>query len=169
MDFEDNLRFVLSTAEQLPTHIHLSEFDYKFMEGKRERKESKTLRFRKLTENELGQLLRRLQDTPQQQHVIGFNIWGNKIGPYGCSALSQAQPHLSALQELNLRGNLILLILFCLFGLVYWGRMCGRRRGCEVSHAAGNSIGPSGCSALSQALPHLSALQELNLQGNLIL
>ena len=108
MDFEDNLRFVLSTAEQLPTHIHLSEFDYKFMEGKRERKESKTLRFRKLTENELGQLLRRLQDTPRQQHVIGFNIRGNKIGPSGCSALSQALPHLSALQELNLVGNLIL-------------------------------------------------------------
>jgi len=106
MDFEDNLRFVLSPAEQLPTHIHLGEFDYKFMKGIRERKESKT--FRKLTENELGQLLRRLQDTPQQQHVIGFNIRGKKIGPSGCSALSQALPHLSALQELNLVGNLIL-------------------------------------------------------------
>jgi hypothetical protein len=38
-----------------------------------------------------------------------------------------------------------------------------------VSHAAGNAIGDSGCSALSQALPHLSALQLLYLGGNLIL
>jgi hypothetical protein len=38
-----------------------------------------------------------------------------------------------------------------------------------VSHAAGNKIGPSGCSALSQALPHLSALQQLDLESNLIL
>jgi hypothetical protein len=38
-----------------------------------------------------------------------------------------------------------------------------------ISHAADNSIGPSGCSALAQALPHLSALQELNLEGDLIL
>jgi hypothetical protein len=35
-----------------------------------------------------------------------------------------------------------------------------------VSHAAANKIGPSGCSALSQALPHLSALQQLDLQCN---
>jgi hypothetical protein len=38
-----------------------------------------------------------------------------------------------------------------------------------VSHAAGNEIGPSGCSALSQALPHLSALQQLDFESNLIL
>jgi hypothetical protein len=38
-----------------------------------------------------------------------------------------------------------------------------------VSHAAGNAIGDSGCSVLSQALPHLSALQLLYLGGNLIL
>ena len=94
---------------------------------------------------------------------------GNDIGPSGCSALAQALPHLSALQQLDLGCNLILLILFCLFGLVYWGWMCGRRRGCVVSHAADNEIGDSGCTALSQALPHLSALQELNLECNLIL
>jgi hypothetical protein len=80
--------------------------------GKREKKKNEILRFRKLTENELDQLLRRLQDTPQKQHVIGFNIWGHSIGSSGCSALSKALPHLSALQRLNLGSNLILLMLF---------------------------------------------------------
>ncbi len=47
--------------------------------------------------------------------------------------------------------------------------MRGRLRGFVVSRAAGNSIGDSGCSALAQALPHLSALQQLNLESNLIL
>ena len=107
MDFEDSLRLALSPAEQLPPHINLGEYNYPFVDGKKEQKPTKALRFRRLTEHELNQLLRRLQDAPQQ-HVIGFNICGNEIGPSGCSALSQALPHLSALQELNLRGNLIL-------------------------------------------------------------
>jgi hypothetical protein len=47
--------------------------------------------------------------------------------------------------------------------------MHGRLRVCVVSHAAANEIGPSGCSALAQALPHLSALQQLNLICDLIL
>jgi hypothetical protein len=47
--------------------------------------------------------------------------------------------------------------------------MRGRLRVCVISHAAGNKIGDSGCSALAQALPHLSALQQLNLGSNLLL
>ncbi len=47
--------------------------------------------------------------------------------------------------------------------------MRGRLRGCVVSRAAANNIGPSGCSALAQALPHLSALQQLNLEGDLLM
>jgi hypothetical protein len=47
--------------------------------------------------------------------------------------------------------------------------MRGRLRVCVISHAAVTMIGDSGCSALAQALPHLSALQKLNLGGNLIL
>jgi hypothetical protein len=46
--------------------------------------------------------------------------------------------------------------------------MRGRIRVCVISLAAGNRIGASGCSALAQALPHLSALQKLNLECNLI-
>ncbi len=42
--------------------------------------------------------------------------------------------------------------------------MHGQLRGHLVSPAAGNGIGDSGCSALSRALPHLSALQELDLE-----
>ena len=34
------------------------------------------------------------------------------------------------------------------------------------SHAAGNNIGDSGCTALAGALPHLSALQQLYLLSN---
>jgi hypothetical protein len=65
-------------------------------------------------------------------------------------------------------------ILFCLFHVVCFD--CDFGDGLSVSfgdelvsHAAANKIGSSGCSALSQALPHLSALQQLYLGGNLIL
>jgi hypothetical protein len=34
------------------------------------------------------------------------------------------------------------------------------------SHAAGNNIGADGCTAIAGALPHLSALQALNLSGD---
>ena len=115
MDFEDNLRLVLSPAEQLPPHIHLGQYYYQFVNGKRVRQAKKASRFRELTENELNQLLRKLQDT--SHHVIEFNILNCRIGPSGCSALAQALPHLSALQQLNLGGNLILLIVLCLFVL----------------------------------------------------
>jgi hypothetical protein len=47
--------------------------------------------------------------------------------------------------------------------------MRGRLWMCVILHAAGNAIDPSGCFALAQALPHLSALQELNLESSLIL
>ena len=118
MDFEDNLRLVLSPAEQLPTHINLGElqYNYQFVNGKRVRQAKKTSRFRNLTENELHQLLRRLRDTPHH-HVIEFNIYNCRIGPSGCSALAQALPHLSALQQMDLGCNLIFLIVLCLFVL----------------------------------------------------
>jgi hypothetical protein len=41
----------------------------------------------------------------------------NYISDSGCCALAQALPHLSALQQLNLEGDLILLIVLCLFVL----------------------------------------------------
>jgi hypothetical protein len=113
MDFEDNLRLVLSPEEQLPPHINLGQYYYQFVNGKRASEAKNASRFRTLTPLELDQLLRRLQDTPQQ-HVIEMNICYNYIGDItlGCSALAQALPHLSALQQLNLGCNLILLILF---------------------------------------------------------
>jgi hypothetical protein len=113
MDFEDNLRLVLSPAEaeQLPRHINLGEYNYQLVDGKRI--QEKALRFRKLKAHELDQLLLRLH-APQQQ-VIVLNIGGNCIGDSGCSALSQALPHLSALQQLYLGGNLILFVSCSLF------------------------------------------------------
>jgi hypothetical protein len=36
----------------------------------------------------------------------------------------------------------------------------------KVSHSADNTIGPSSCTTLAGALPHLSALQELDLESN---
>jgi hypothetical protein len=55
----------------------------------------------------------------------------------------------------------------CILIFAFWLR--GRLRVCAISHAAVNEIGDSGCSALAQTLPHLSALQELNLRSDLIL
>jgi hypothetical protein len=78
------------------------------MDGKLKRKQEKSLHFRQLEGHELDQMLLRLH-APQQQ-VIVLNIGGNYIGDSGCSALSQALPHLSALQEMDLGCTLILFI-----------------------------------------------------------
>jgi hypothetical protein len=122
MDFEDNLRLVLSPAEQLPRHINLGEYNYQLVDGKHKRKQENALRFRKLKAHELDQLLLRLH-APQQQ-VIVLNIGGNYIGDSGCSALSQALPHLSALQQLDLESNFILFVLCSLFLIVTLGMDC---------------------------------------------
>ncbi len=85
LDFEDNLRFVLSPAEQLPRHINLDRRNplllvisgsspkqipimYEEMRDKSIHKD--------LTEQEFDQLLQKLQDAPPQ-HVIGLNFGCN--------------------------------------------------------------------------------------------
>jgi hypothetical protein len=87
----------------------------------------------------------------------------NNIGDSGCSALAEALPHLSALQELHLNGNYYFYFLSCL--RLDWGH-ASWAAGFVFTRAAGNDIGDSGCSALAEALPHLSALQELHLGSN---
>ncbi len=47
--------------------------------------------------------------------------------------------------------------------------MRGRLRVCVALHAADNFLEDYGCSALAQALPHLSALYYLNVRRKLIL
>ena len=76
MDFEDELRLVLSPGEQLPRHINLGKWNYQLVGG--ELKQNSTSRFRELTEHEFHELLHKLQDAPQQ-HVIGLNIGGNLL------------------------------------------------------------------------------------------
>ena len=76
MDFEDELRLVLSPGEQLPRHINLGKWNYQLVGGKLQLEENKT--FRKLTAQEFHQLLHKLQNAPQQ-HVIGFNLGGNLL------------------------------------------------------------------------------------------
>ncbi len=36
----------------------------------------------------------------------------------------------------------------------------------DLSHAADNEMGDSGCTAIAGALPHLSALQNVDVSGN---
>ena len=103
--FEDALRLVLSPAEQFSSHVNLGK--YKNTDGS---EFWPRLCFRKLLEHELRQLAQRLQTAPQQ-HVVVLNLSGHDIGPSGYLVLSQALPHLSALQVLNLGCQLILLFI----------------------------------------------------------
>ena len=80
----------------------------------------------------------------------------NEIGASGCAAVAGALPHLLALQVLNLGGNCFRYFVFSVLQRVVEG----------FSHAADNEIGDSGCAAVAGALPHLLALQELDLGSN---
>jgi hypothetical protein len=81
---------------------------------------------------------------------------GNNIGASGCIAVAEALPHLLALQKLRVGGNCFMIYLGCVFQRDVQGS----------SHAAGNNIGASGCIAVAGDLPHLLALQVLNLEGD---
>ena len=109
--------------------------------------------FRKLRVDELRQLMCRLQAAPQH-HVILLNLEGHSMGVM-MRELAEPIAALKALQVLMLSGKTSPphppCICFVLTG--------------AFSHAAGNNIGDSGCTAVARALPHLSALQELHLRG----
>ena len=160
MPFEDDLQLALDPtgSEQLPRELHLGQVAYSWTNGKLKWEGGGTPGFRKLRAEELRQLMRRLQAAPQH-HVILLNLGGHDIDGDMMRELAEAIAALKALQVLILDGKSLPspppsppCICFMATG--------------AFSHAAGNDIGDSGCTALAGALPHLSALQELGLSGN---
>ena len=162
MPFEDDLQLALDPTKQLPRELHLGRWAYSWTNGELEFKGG-TPGFRHLRAEELRQLMRRLQAAPQH-HVILLNLGGHDIGDDMMREL--AEP-IAALKALHV------LILSCKSGTPssevpsdsptpYY---CFVAIG-TFSHAAGNEIGASGCAAVAGALPHLLALQVLDLGCN---
>jgi hypothetical protein len=162
MSFEDNLQLALAptASEQLPRELHLGHNACIWKNGILEWKEvvvrgHKTLQvipgFRKLRAGELRRLMRRLQAAPQH-HVILLNLTEHYIGGDMMRELAEPIAALKALQ---------VLVLACI-------STHPPPPAC-ISHAAGNHIGDSGCTALARALPHLLALQVLNIEGSCFL
>ena len=157
MPFEDDLQLALDPTKQLPRELHLGRAAYSWTNGELEFK-GFTPGFRKLRAEELRQLMRRLQAAPQH-HVILLNLEGHDLDDDMMREFAEPIAALKALQVLILERKVPPLpppsppcICFMAAG--------------AFSHAAGNNIGDSGCTALAGALPHLSALQVLYLDGN---
>ena len=142
MSFEQHLQLVLDPDLPLPLHIELGEYSCSWENGKLKfggRQEG----FRKLSRDELMQLMRRLQASP---HVILLNLWGHKIDAATMREMAAPIAALSELQALVLTGAcpfemvgrshsttatatsrecfmscclILILILFC---LIDWGR-----------------------------------------------
>ena len=100
MSFQDNLRRSLDHNEQLPRQLHLGRFAYSWVSGKLEKK-GEQAGFRKLTEDELRQLMRRLQAAPQHL-VIFLNVGFREMGEGVIREMVSAIASLKALQVLIL-------------------------------------------------------------------
>ena len=103
MSFEQHLQLVLDPTHPLPLHIDLGERSCSLVGGKFEINwKSSQLGFRKLTREELTQLVRRLRAAP---HTLLLNLWGHKIGSDGIQEMSAVVAALSSLQVLVLGGT----------------------------------------------------------------
>jgi hypothetical protein len=100
MSFEDNLRRALDPTQQLPLELHLGKQVYSWTSGKLENK-GEQAGFRRLTEDELRQLIRRLQAAPQHL-VILLNLGCHKMGQGIIPEMVSAIAALKALQVLIL-------------------------------------------------------------------
>jgi hypothetical protein len=96
MSFQDNLRRSLDHSEQLPRQLHLGKSAYSWASGKLEYKGSQA-GFRQLTEDELRQLMRRLQAAPQHL-VIFLNLGFHHMGEGKIREMVSAIEALKALQ-----------------------------------------------------------------------
>jgi hypothetical protein len=96
MSFAQHLQLVLDPALPLPLHIDLGEYSCSWENGKlRVNFGQKQQGFRKLSRDELMQLMRRLQASP---HVILLNLNGHGID--GVTMRKMAAP-IAALRELQ--------------------------------------------------------------------
>jgi hypothetical protein len=103
MSFQDNLRRSLDHIEQLPRQLHLGKHAYSWISGKLEYK-GEQAGFRKLSEDELQQLMRRLQAAPQHL-VIFLNLGDHYMGEGIIRTMVPSIAALKAVQVLILKGT----------------------------------------------------------------
>ncbi len=165
MSFTQKLQLVLDTASTLPLHIDLGEYSYSLENGKFKSAESPQPGFRKLTRDELLQLMRRLHAAT---HAVLLNLRSHQFGPTVMQELAAPMAALSKLRVLVLSCGCPRLTptasFCCVARAVFHDLLCAPR----PSHLAGNSIGDAGCIALSSCLVHLSHLKELRLSSKFV-
>ena len=90
----------------------------------------------------------------------------NGFGPEGARVLSEPLGKLTALQRLNLWGKIFCFILICEgHVLLLRERDMGGVLALFLTRMAGNRFGPEGARVLSEPLGKLTALQRLDLGG----
>ncbi len=102
MSFNNNLRLALDCSGQLTPELHLGEWAYSWTNRKLEWKGDQP-GFRKLTADELRQLMRRLRAAPNR--VVFLNLGGQKMGSDVMQEMAAAIATLKNLQVLILHGN----------------------------------------------------------------
>ena len=102
MSFAQHLQLALDPALPLPLHLDLGEHSCSWENGKLKFNfDQEQKGFRKLSRDELVQLMRRLQASP---HVILLNLSGHKIDGVTMRDMAAPIAALSELQALVLRG-----------------------------------------------------------------
>ena len=99
MSFTHKLQLVLDTASTLPLHIDLGEYSRSWENGKLKLAVSKQPGFRRLTRDELLQLMRRLHAAP---HAVLLNLEGHGFGAAVMQEMAAPMTALSKLQVLVL-------------------------------------------------------------------
>ena len=101
--FTDQVRLALDPSEQLPRELHLGSEGHTWTNGKLGYYGYQSDR-RKLTQDELRQLMRRLQAAPQD-HVIFLDLDGQCMGDDMLREMAVIIKELKALQFLHLNGT----------------------------------------------------------------
>ncbi len=106
MSFEHLLGIALDATRQLPSQLHLGEYECSWENGKFKFNEQEQREgFRRLTQDELRQLVPRLHAAPLD-HVVFLDLYGHEMG---CDMMREMAAPIAALKALQV------LILGCTF------------------------------------------------------
>jgi hypothetical protein len=103
MFFTQHLQLLPDPASTLPLHLNLGQNSYSWENGKfKITNYSQQPGFRRLTRDELLQLMRRLHAAP---HAVLLNLYGHKVGKGVMQEMAAPIAVLSKLQALVLSGT----------------------------------------------------------------
>ncbi len=100
MSFTQHLQLLLDPASTLPLHLDLGEYSCSWENGKFKVTDKQQPGFRKLTRDELVQLMRRLHAAP---HAVLLNLYGHHFGEGVMQEMGVPIATLSKLKALVLR------------------------------------------------------------------